>query len=61
MPLIVKKRGDKFRLIEANTGRIAKTATGKAVDGGGKSTESAIKRQIRAINISKARRKGHRI
>jgi hypothetical protein len=60
MPLIVKKRGDKYRVIEKNTGRIAKNQAGKSLDGGGKS-ETAATKIMQAVNISQARKRGHKI
>lgn len=53
MPVKVLKRGDKFRIIESATGRIAMSDGGKAVDGGGHKTKSKAKRQARAINSGK--------
>lgn len=35
MPVKVVRRKNKFRVVEASTGRIAKRTTGKPVDGGG--------------------------
>ena len=58
MPLTVQKRGDKYRVIEMETGRIAKNAAGTSVDGGGghKSKAAAMK-QVRAVNISQAKKR----
>lgn len=61
MPLTTEKRGKKWRVIEKNTGKIAKNAAGTAMDGGGHSTQNKAKSQIRGINISKARKAGHGI
>lgn len=55
MPYSVKKRGEKYRLLDQN-GRIAKTKNGKAMDGGGKKSKAAVERQMTAINISEAGR-----
>ena len=49
MPVKTAKRGEKFRIVEPS-GRIAKTSTGKARDGGGHRTKAAAERQERAIN-----------
>lgn len=57
MPYKVQKRGDKYRLLDQN-GRIAKTKTGKAMDGGGKKSKAAVEKQMTAINISEAGRNG---
>ncbi len=50
MPVITKKIGDTFRIMEKATGRIAKTSEGNPVDGGGHSSKAMAKRQERAIN-----------
>ena len=52
MPVCISKRGEKWRVIECDSGRIAKNASGTAVDGGGHDTESSARRQARAINAS---------
>ena len=56
MPLSIKKRGGKYRIVEPD-GKIAKNQANKAIDGGGKATKAAVQRQITAINISKGKRK----
>lgn len=61
MPLTVKKRGDKFRVVETDTGRIAKNAAGSALDGGGKKSKTAVLKQAQAVNISQARKRGAKI
>ena len=61
MPLTVKKRGEKYRVVEVNTGKIAKNASGTALDGGGKKSKSAVMKQAQAINISQARKHGAKI
>lgn len=50
MPVIVEKRGELYRVVEAETGRLAETASGTPTDGGGHRSESAAKRQANAIN-----------
>jgi len=60
MPLKVSKRGDKFRVVEADTGHIAKNQAGTALDGGGKKSKSAAQKQASAVNISQARKRGAR-
>lgn len=50
MPVKVSKQGDKYRVVKASTGRIEKTSTGKARDGGGHKNKSTAERQARAIN-----------
>jgi hypothetical protein len=61
MPLIVRKRGDKYRILEKNTGRIAKGSTGKALDHGGSRSPTALRKQAAAINIAQARKRGREI
>jgi len=51
MPYSVKKVGDKYRLFERD--KIAKTKTGKPVDGGGSANKQDVLDQMTAINISK--------
>ncbi len=55
MPVVARKRGDKFRVIESGSGKVAKTAAGSAADGGGHSTQAQAERQARAINRSLSR------
>lgn len=50
MPVKVVKRDEKFRVVEASTGRIAKTSKGNARDGGGHTTKTKAEAQARAIN-----------
>ena len=57
MPLTVKKRGDKYRVVEVNTGRIAKNAAGTAIDGGGKKSRAAVLKQAQAVNINQSKRR----
>jgi hypothetical protein len=52
MPVKVLRRNGIFRVVEANTGRIAKNAGGTAVDGGGHSSRRMATGQVRAINAS---------
>lgn len=61
MPLTVKKRGDKYRVVEAKTGKIAKNAAGTALDGGGKKSKPAVEKQAQAVNISQARKRNTKI
>jgi hypothetical protein len=56
MPVVVRKRGDKFRIVESGSGKVAKTAGGGSADGGGHSSEEKAKRQARAINRSLSQR-----
>jgi len=56
MPVKVQKRGTKWRVIEANSGNIAKNQAGTALDGGGHASKVAAIKQIGAINSSKRRK-----
>ena len=56
MPATVVKRGNKWRVIDADTGTITKNKAGTAVDGGGHSSKEAAQRQARAINRSLSQR-----
>lgn len=58
MPVKTKKRGKKYRLIESDTGRIAKNAAGTAIDGGGHSSKAKSDRQAAAVNSNIARKRG---
>lgn len=53
MPATVAKRGEKFRVVEADSRRIVKNKAGTAVDGGGHRSRAAAQRQAIAINSSK--------
>lgn len=48
MPYKVRRRGDKYRLLDDN-GLIAKNKKGTAIDGGGKKSKAAVEKQARAI------------
>jgi len=50
MPVKVVKSGKKFRIVEKSTGRIAKTSTGKARDGGGHASKAKAGRQASVLN-----------
>ncbi len=50
MPVVVKRRGSKWRIVEGSTGRISKPKGGKARDGGGHRTKKKAESQARAIN-----------
>lgn len=56
MPAKVKKVGNKYRVVEADTGKLV-TRGGSAVDGGGHKTRAAAQRQASAINIPKGQKK----
>jgi len=50
MPVTVRKRGEKYRVVEKATGRIAKSKHGKPVDGGGHASKQKAGRQCGYIN-----------
>lgn len=52
MPVTTKRRGNKTRVIEKATGRIARNKAGTPVDGGGHSSKAEAQSQARAINRS---------
>ena len=56
MPVKSAKRGNKFRVVESATGRIAKNAKGTAIDGGGHSTEAKANSQAAAVNRKNPKR-----
>jgi hypothetical protein len=61
MPLTVRKRGDKYRVVETDTGNIAKNAAGTAIDGGGTTSKARATKQMQAVNIAQARKRGAKI
>lgn len=52
MPVTVRKRGKKHRVVESETGRIAKNKGGTALDGGGHYNPNMANSQARAVNSS---------
>lgn len=57
MPVMVRKMGNKYRVVEKSTGQVAKNDAGTPVDGGGHGSAGAAARQASAINISLHKRK----
>lgn len=55
MPVAVKKIGDRFRVVEAATGRVVKR-NGRPIDGNGHTTKEGARKQVAAINISLKKR-----
>ena len=55
MPVVVRKQGNKFRVVEDSSGKVAKTAGGGTADGGGHATRAQAESQARAINRSLSR------
>ena len=52
MPVTVRREGKKFRVVESDSERIAKNASGSEADGGGHSTRAKAESQAHAINAS---------
>lgn len=52
MPAKAEKRGEKWRVVEADSGSLVRNTKGTPVDGGGHRTEAAAKRQARAVNAN---------
>ena len=50
MPVKVMKRGEKYRVVEASTGKLVKNSAGTPADGGGHPNKVAAESQARAIN-----------
>jgi len=57
MPVKVKKQGNKYRVVEADTGKVAKNNAGTAIDGGGHSTRAMAIKQVGAVNTPKRKRR----
>lgn len=57
MPAKAVKRGDKYRVVEASSGKITKNRSGTAVDGGGHRSREQAQRQARAINAADGRKR----
>jgi hypothetical protein len=58
MPVTIRKRGDKFRIVEQQTGNIAKNKGGTAIDGGGHGSKAQAVKQVGAVNTPKSKRRG---
>jgi len=50
MPVVARKIGGKWRIVEAASGRIAMTPRGKPRDGGGHASKEKALAQVRAMN-----------
>lgn len=50
MPVKAVKMGNKYRVVEAKSGRIATNKAGTPVDGGGHKTKTKAQAQASAIN-----------
>jgi len=53
MPVKIEKRGDKYRVIEAETGRLCRNKAGTPCDGKGHTSKAGAQRQANAINRNK--------
>jgi len=53
MPVKVKKVGNKYRVVESATGKVAKNSAGTAIDGGGHGSKQKAVSQVRAVNRKK--------
>jgi hypothetical protein len=56
MPLIAKFVGGKARVVEKNSGEIARHKDGSPVDGGGFDSLNKARKQATAINLSNIQR-----
>jgi hypothetical protein len=54
MPVTVKKVGSRWKVVEKSTGRVSQHS-------GSFASKAQAMKQAQAINISKARKKGHKI
>jgi len=52
MPVCVERRGEKWRVIECDSRKIAKNSAGTAIDGGGHSSATGAQKQARAVNAN---------
>lgn len=52
MPAKVVKKAGKYRVVNANTGKIMKTSKGHARDGGGMTTKAKAQRQANVLNAT---------
>jgi hypothetical protein len=52
MPATVKKRGSKWRVVEAESGNLVRQ-DGSPVDGGGHSSKKKAQQQAQAINANR--------
>ncbi len=58
MPVRTKKISGKYRVVESATGKIAKNASGTAMDGGGFESHAQAVNQVVAVNLAMRRRAG---
>lgn len=64
MPVRVKKIGRKWRIVDAESGRVERfkksPRKGEAVDGGGYDSKEGAIKKMQAINLSQLRKQGRR-
>lgn len=53
MPVTCRKSGNKYRVVESETGKVVTNTSGTAVDGGGHNSEQECKDQAAAINANR--------
>lgn len=56
MPVVVRKRGPKYRVVEASTGNLAKNKAGTPLDGNGHASRASASNQAKAVNSSKGKK-----
>jgi hypothetical protein len=58
MPVIVRKRRGRYRVVEKSSGRLARSSSkSKPSDGGGHASKAKAERQARAINAAWSRKR----
>lgn len=57
MPVKPAFRRGKYRVVEADTGRIAKNKAGTAIDGGGHASQAGAIAQVGAVNTPRSKRR----
>ncbi len=54
MSVTVRKRGQRYRVVAADSGRLARSKHGRPADGGGHASRAKARRQAQAINAALA-------
>ena len=57
MPVTIKKRGDRYRIVEEDGGKLVMSRGGKPVDGGGHVRKRRAGAQVAAINMNMSSKK----
>lgn len=57
MPVRTVKRGNRYRLLESGSRRLARNTAGTPIDGGGHASAGKASRQARAVNASLSRKR----